>query len=256
MRNIAAAFVFLLLAPVPVHAATVNLSVDPLVTEMHVAAGQTGRTSVTIANNGDVDETVTLKPIDWTTQLNGAIALFAPGAQSSHSLTAWLEPATYRFTLLAHQRRQLEVALAIPANALQPRSYWGGLLIRGVGVGQNLAIAPAATLFVYDDVGSPKRHLSIKAFHAAANSGGSVAVTIRLKNDGEAYARTGGTLTISRSGAVVEKCDLSIGAIFPGHTRIVEQAITGLSAGTYVAGVTIDYGGDVILAGETRFVVP
>lgn len=244
------------LPPFPVRASTVNISVDPLVTEMHVAPGMTGHTSVSITNNGDVDEAITVRPVDWTTQLNGTISLFAPGAQAGHSLTAWLEPAAYRFTLRAHERRELDAALAVPASARGPRSYWGGLLFRAAPVGEVLAIAPAATLFVYNDVGAPKRHVSIKAFHAVAVPGSSAIVTIRLKNDGDAYARTGGTLTISRAGSVVQKHDVSIGAIFPGHTRIVDQTVSGLSPGTYSAEVTIDYGGEVIVAGETRIVVP
>ena len=237
-------------------ASTVNVSVDPLVTEMHVAPGLAGHTSMSIANNGDVDETITIRPVDWTTQLDGIISLYAPGALGGHSLTAWLEPAAYRLTLRAHERRELDVALAVPASARAPRSYWGGLLVRATPIGQILAIGPAATLFVYNDVGTPKRHVSIKAFHAVAGTGGSAVVTMRLKNDGDAYARTGATLTISRAGSVVQKRDVSIGAIFPGHTRIVEQAVSGLSSGTYDADITIDYGGDVIVGGETKIVVP
>jgi len=252
------AFMFLTIAASrsSVLASTLNLSVNPLVTEMHVAAGQTTRTSVTIANNGDRDETITIRPVDWTTQLNGAISLLAPGAQGNHSLTKWLEPAAYRFTLHARARRQLDVALAVPASATQSRSYWGGLLIRATPVDEALAIGPAATLFIYDDIGTPKRHLSIKALHAVADADGSAAITMRLKNDADAYTRVGGTLTISRHGAVLQKHDVPIGAIFPGHTRIVEQSVTGLSAGIYNADITVDYGGDVILAGETRILVP
>ena len=239
-------------------AATINMTLDPLVTEMHVPPGGADRTSTDVTNNGDTDERVTVEPIDWTTRLDGSISIEPVGTQGAHSLSKYLAAESYRFILHAHQVRRLNIALSMPQNLpTVPLSYWGGFIIKAFPLDGSLAIGPAATFFVYDDVGAPTRHLSILSLRASPVwMRRSFQIVARLKNDGAAYARTSGTLTIKRGATVVEHENIPVGAIFPGHNRIVEGVIAGLRTGHYAAELTFDYGGDVIVGADTDFIVP
>ena len=233
-----------------------NVSVTPLVSEMHVPSGQTGRTSTQVTNDGDADERISIEPVDWTTNQNGAIQLERPGSEGAHSLTKYLQALSYRFILRPHETRRVEVALTMPPSQAA-ESYWGGFIIKSQPLGGNLAIGPAATFFVYDDVGSPRRHVSVASVHQVRVAGTrSVRMTVRLYNDGSAYARTAGTLVISKDGKTVSEQRLAIGAILPGHARLVTSVISGLPSGTYAARVVFDYGGEVIVGADTSVAIP
>lgn len=261
MRKFSLAVTILTLGAVvcaPANAVNVGLSVTPLATEMHVAPGSSDVTSVDITNTSDAPERVTIEPIDWSTRIDGSLSYERPGTEADHSLTAYLRPVAYRFIIDAHETRQIAVALSMPASlAGKTVSFWGGLLIRAVPPDGSLALGPGATLFVYDDVGAPRRHLSIRSIRV--KSGGAardLTLEVHLKNDGTAYARTGGTLTILREGKRVSTVHVPVGAIFPGRDRIIEQSVTGLPAGSYTGEVTFDYGGDTLAGADVDLRVP
>jgi hypothetical protein len=243
--------------PPVTQASTINLSLTPLVSEMHVLAGAADRTFTEVTNNGDVEERITVEPIDWKTRLDGSISIERAGAEGTSSLTNYLQAIAYRFILQPHETRRLDVALSMPAGAVANKSYWGGLLIKATPLDGGLAIGPAATFFVYDNTGSPRRHVSLLSLRASpAGISRSTVLAAVLKNDGAAYARVAGTITVSRNGKVVNRQNIAVGAIFPGRRRIVEQAISGLAPGRYSAEVTFDFGGEIIVGGDTDLVVP
>jgi hypothetical protein len=248
----------LLSANAHARAATVNMSANPLVTELHVLPGHADSTSTDITNNGDTDERITVEPIDWTTRLDGSISIEPTGTEGAHSLTKYLVAESYRFTLHPHEQRRLNVALSLPPNVTTAaRSYWGGFIIKAFPLNGSLAIGPAATFFVYNDIGQPNRHVSISSLRVSRMwMRRSLQLIAHLKNDGSAYARTSGTLVIKRGEAVVSRENIPVGVIFPGHDRIVEHVVLGLPPGHYTAEATFDYGGDVIVGGDTNFIVP
>jgi hypothetical protein len=235
----------------------INLTVTPLVSEMHVDAGSSGVTSTNVTNTGDADERISVQPIDWTTRTDGAIALQRPGTQGSHSLTKYLEALSYRFILHPHETRRLQVALSMPSGAASAQSYWGGFIIKAEPLDGSLAIGPAATFFVYDDAGAPRRHVSITSAHVSQSTSSHAAyLTFHLKNDGDAYARTAGTLVVSKNGKTLREEHIPVGAILPGRDRVVRASVAGLASGTYDAEVTFDYGGDVIAGADMSVAVP
>lgn len=254
---VAAALTFALTPPLPSPASDVNLSVNPLVSEVRVAPGQTDRTFTLITNNGDQDERITIRPIDWNTRIDGGISIENTGAEGQRSLTPFLEAVSYGFVLHPHESRRLDVAVSLPpAFKSVPASYWGGFYIKATAADASpIAIGPAATFFVYNDVGTPSRHLTIEALHGAA-AGAGVAVSARLKNDGDGYLRIGGTVALLQNGKAVRSQPVSVGAVFPGKIRIVKSSFSGLTAGTYTLESRFDYGTDVIVIGDTKVVVP
>lgn len=255
LRTLALLAAALCLTPVAALAQTINLTVTPLVSEMRVEAGSSGTTSTNVTNTGDEDERVTVQPIDWTTKINGAIALQSTGSQGAHSLTKYLQALSYRFILHPHETRRLQVALSMPADARAEQSYWGGFIIKAQPLTTNLAIGPAATFFVYDDVGSPRRHVSIQSVRPSL-SARTLHLEVHLKNDGDAYARTSGTIVLSQKGKAVREERIPVGAILPGRDRVLAATVSGLAPGTYNAEMTFDYGGEVIAGADMSVAVP
>jgi hypothetical protein len=237
-------------------AGTTNLSVDPLVAEVRVQPGGSATTETAITNNGDEPERITVRSIDWTTRLDGGISIEALGSEGHKSLTPYLQALTYNFVLQPHETRRLEVAASLPPTFPgAPASYWGGFYIKATALDQsNAAIGPAATFFVYNDVGTPRRHLSIESLRASGNRD-TLRFTTLLKNDAQGYLRIGGTARLLQDGKTVRVTPLSIGAVFPGKARIVNGDFTDLPQGNYTLEVRFDYGSDVIVTGDTNTAV-
>lgn len=246
----------LLLASALPAAAGLNIAVDPLVVEMHAMPGQVIKTDVNISNNGDVPERIIIKPMDWTTRVDGSVAIESPGREA-RSITRYLKASSYQFALAPNEKRVVQVTLALPAgfNAAAG-SYWGGFFTRATLLsGRVNGFGPGATVVVYVDVGTPHRSAVIESMRAAP-AGRTVRVIARVRNNSKAYVRAGGTLLFEQSGRIVQKVPVTIGAIFPGRFHTVDETAKGLDPGKYRVELSIDYGGDEIEDGETTVTVP
>ncbi len=239
------------------NADVVNLSLDPLVEEMNVQPGQSGMTSVTIANNGNVLEQITIQPIDWNTRIDGGITLLPIGANKEHSLSRYLHIFTYHFTIAPKKSIVIPVSISIPSDVSSiPRSLWGGYLVRATDLhNPRLAIGPGATFFIYNDIGTPRRHLTITSLNGTIYRK-SLMVSGALYNDGAGYLRVGGTVLVKKHNTTVVTEHVPIGAIFPGNRHIFRQRLALPKSGTYTVEVRFDYGGAVIVAGDTVVTIP
>lgn len=236
--------------------AALNIAVDPLVVEMHAIPGQLVKTDVNIANSGDQPERIVFAPMDWTTRIDGSVAIEKPGKEK-RSITQYLRASAYQFTLQPGEKRSITVSLALPANfSSGAASYWGGFLTRATLLtGRVNGFGPGATVVVYVDVGNPHRSVDLQSLKATP-SGNSVHVIGRVRNSSNAYVRAGGTLLFEQSGRVVQKVPVTIGAIFPSRFHTINETVRGLPAGKYRVELSIDYGGDQIEDGETTVTVP
>ena len=236
---------------------TINITLDPLVTEMNVQPGQSTMTSMIITNNGNVLEKITIQPIDWNTRIDGGITISPVGNDVQHSLSQYLHVLQYTFTVKPDETIRLPVSLDIPTNVSStPRSLWGGYLVRATDLkNPNLAIGPGATFFVYDDIGAPKRHLAITALSATAKNH-VLMVRGSISNDGDGYLRIGGTILVKRGNSVIHEEHIPVGAVFPGNRHIFSQKFYKIQPGTYTVEVRFDYGGPLIVAGDTGVSVP
>ena len=165
--------------------------------------------------------------------------------------------AAYQFILAPHEHRKVNLAISIPAafNTV-PASYWGGFIVKATPIdAPPSTTGPAATVFIYNDVGKPARHLTLQSLRATAVKG-DVHILARYHNDGVGYVRSGLYLTISQSGKTVHKEQVGLGAIFPGAARVVDQTVGGLASGSYHVELSADYGGDTVIVGDTNVTVP
>lgn len=236
--------------------AGMNIAVDPLVVEMRATPGQTVRTTVNIANAGDQPERIFVTPMDWTTRVDGSLAIERPGTEK-RSITRYLKSSDYQFTLQPGEKRAIEISLALPADfSPAAASYWGGFFTRASLLTTRVAgFGPGATVVVYVDVGMPHRSIDLQSLKAVS-TGRGVRIVGRVRNNSNAYVRAGGTILIENAGRIVRKVPVTIGAIFPGRYHTVNETVRGLAPGKYRVELSVDYGGDEIEDGETTVTVP
>ena len=236
--------------------AALNIAVDPLVIEMHAVPGQALKADVNISNSGDEPERIVLAPMDWTTRVDGSVAIEKTGKEK-RSITRFLKASAYQFTLQPGERRTVQVSLNLPAGfASAAASYWGGFLARAtLMTGRVNAFGPGATVVVYVDVGSPHRSVNLQTLKATA-AGSSIHVVGRVRNNSNAYVRAGATMLVEQAGRIVQKIPVTIGAIFPTRFHTVNETVRGLAPGNYRVELAIDYGGNEIEDGETNVTVP
>src|SRR5579884_349908 len=184
-----AAFICYLSVVAPA-SATVSLTVEPLVAEFNAPPGATGRFPVFVSNTGTTPERIAIRKTDWRTLADGSTALEKVGAEGAHSITRDLSLSAYQFVLQPGERRELSLVLSVPESlSPAPNSYWGGFLVSGNEVdAPPSAVGIAATVFVYNNVGSPRRHLGLQSMRVVTRPQGSDLV-VRLRNDAQGYCR-------------------------------------------------------------------
>jgi hypothetical protein len=251
--TIAGAVLAMVLACAGRSVAGTSLAVEPLVTQVAVEPGSSANIAVSIGSDADQPERIIISPIDWRTRLDGSVAIEPLGTEGVRSLTPFLSMATYQFILQPHEHRKINLVVSIPAAFNPaPGSYWGGFFVKATPLDMApSATGPAATVFVYNDVGKPARHLTLQSLRATAAKG-DVRIMARYHNDGVGYIRSGLYLTITQNGKTVHKEQIGLGAIFPGAARVVDKTVSGLAPGTYHVELDADYGGDTVIVGETN----
>jgi hypothetical protein len=234
--------------------AAVSMTVQPLVAEFSASPGAVGRTSVTVTNNGTEPERFTARPTDWRTLADGSTTLEKAGAEGAHSITRGLSLSAYQFVLQPGERREISLSLAVPGSFPgTPASYWGGFLVSAAVVSAPpSAVGIAATVFVYENVGAPRRHLTLQSMRVVQNKDGTSDLVARLRNDAPGYCRSAAHVLVEQAGRIVKDEKVNISTVFPGSTRLMTQSLGKLPPGDYRVEVAFDYGGDSILDGTTQ----
>jgi hypothetical protein len=235
-------------------AAGVSMTVQPLVAEFNAPPGAAGRTTVTVSNNGSEPERFSARPTDWRTLADGSTTLEKPGAEGPHSITRDLSLSAYQFVLQPGERRELALSLAVPsAFSGSPGSYWGGFLVSAATLSAPAsAVGIAATVFVYENVGAPRRHLTLQSMRVVEKKDGTSELVARLRNDAAGYCRIAAHVLVEQAGRVVYDDKVTVSTVFPGSTRLMTQPLGKLARGDYRVEVAFDYGGDTLLDGTTE----
>lgn len=246
----ALAGVFVLNAPAR---ANVSMTVQPLVTELNVPPGSSERIQLIVRNNSDQAERVVARRTDWRTLADGSTTLEKVGAERGHSITRALSLSAYQFTLAPGERRALTMTLDVPKTLpTNAASYWGGFLLSANQQGAPpSAVGIGATVFVYENIGVPSKHLKLQSMRVLSGAHDSPMLIARMRNDGQSYARCRAHLLIEQGGRILRDVAPSISVIFPNSTRLLKQSLGDLPPGDYQIELTLDYGGNSIIDGVT-----
>jgi hypothetical protein len=236
-----------------VTAATLSLTISPQVLEFHAGAGDTGTATVTVTNSGTDPERVIAQRMDWHVTSDGTVRVEQPGTEGKASLADDLRIEPADVSLAPGESRQLALTLDLPATfSTAPAVYHAGFLIRAVPPSGSANFTPAATLVVYDTVGSPRLHVNVTQLHVSQPASGTAVLAARILNDGGAYARTIGRTVLRRDGQVVVDQSDGIPVLFAGESRIYTKTFRDLEPGTYDVSFTLDYGGPTLIEGTTQ----
>ena len=232
-------------------AAELSLRVDPTVLEFTAAYDGEQRASVAVTNYGSEPERIVARSVDWRTSVDGTVALEPVGTEREHSLTPYLSLSPASFVLTPGETRNVVLVLHMPDGGSRTAGVlWGGFLIKATALQESeISLGPGATVFVYDTVGAPRRHLTLTAVSIDTDAGRVPQLTARLVNDGEGYARPLCRLVVERDDRVVRDVTIPANVIFAGDHRTIHAPLDGLTAGTYHVHLTVDYGGSSILDG-------
>lgn len=242
-------------APAP--SSDLSLHVDPMIVEFSSPSDGEQKASVSIANYGNEPERVVALGVDWHTAFDGAVTIERVGAERDRSLTPYLSVSPSSFVLQPGEARDVSLAMRQPAAAPGVAARWGGFVIRATALSDaEPAMSPGATVFVYETVGNPHRHVTLTALSLRPDRARVPELTARLANDGETYVRPICHLVIERGETVVRDIAIPTNVIFPGDKRALRAPLEPLPSGDYHVQLTVDYGGGAIIDGAVDARIP
>jgi hypothetical protein len=242
----------------PAAAADRSLRVDPMIVEFSSPSDGDQKALVRVANSGSEPERVSAQGVDWHTSFDGAVTIERVGMERDRSLTPYLSISPASFVLQPGETRELALTLHVPAGAAPTLgARWGGFLVRATGLHDtDSSVAPGATVFVYETLGAPRRHLALTALSLHLDRGRSPQLTARFVNDGETYVRPICRLVIERGEALVREVAIPTNVIFPGDKRALRESLEPLPSGDYRLHLIVDYGGGTLLDGAFNVRIP
>lgn len=234
----------------------VALSVNPMVLEFTAGYGQEEHATVLLANPSATAETIAVRPFDWRVTRDGTFAIEPPGTERSRSLTRLLSIHPGSVILNPNETRAVEISVRLPDRGagVDPVA-WGGLLLQATPSGSTPYVTPGATVVVYNSARQfqPRLQLARLAVRRSSNSAGMLAT---IRNTGATYVRPLLHLTLTSAKGVARSIDIPFNAILPGDERIVRTDLGKLPGGKYLAQLTVSYGGDRVIEGQTHVDVP
>lgn len=256
---IAAAFLFV--SGAPLVAQPLQFGLTPPEVELVPGPGGTATGVLVVYNKSPrrVRFRVTLE--DIYIRPSGTIDVLKPGS-TTWSVSAMSRVLPAEFDLDPDRQMPVRVTVTVPADARGGR--YGAIVVTPSPVlqttgarGTVTVIVPklAAKLLVSIRGTGVLQGDLISMLAAVRPDGNGAEVKVIFKNAGNVHLRTTGELMLlDASGRSLDRTVLEEATVLPGGVR--EFKVTWnkpLDPGTYTTRVTIDFGGSMLLAGETRF---
>lgn len=235
---------------------------------VHAGPGGLVTESLQVVNPTAATEKVTLSPVTAVTgQTTGAVYLGATDPR--RDLATWLRLDTRKLTLGPNQRRSISFTVRVPAGA-RPGEHLAGIaaqigrpgaskVARGRGRGTfRVTLKQRTVVAVQLDI---RGRIAYKLALTGARAGpqtGFQAVLLGMRNDGNVLTKGNGRLVVTNSaGALVKQLSLAVDTFVPATAIDFPAVIPGraLSAGSYVADVTVTYGRGKRVHGRFPFTI-
>ncbi|MDW8329151.1 MAG: hypothetical protein RML48_04115 [Candidatus Bipolaricaulota bacterium] len=267
LRWAAIILVFVVAIRVPLEA---QIGVSALSVDMNLPPGGSFAGAYEVLNNSQQPRKFTVEIKDYDRNLDGGLVLLPP-ATHPRSLAKFLSVTPTEFTLAPGQKQTISFTVQIPSTERGPN--WSAIVVT------SLYSAPSPQGGEADQQPQPPIGVQIGTAEQfvtkirrtdptnAVNRGRILSVRALLPERDRPlrivteYENTGTTFqqlkvelrVINTKGEVVRQRQLSDVVLLPGGKQRIEIPVTpALSPGTYLALVIIDFGGDVLLAGQVR----
>jgi len=241
--------------------ATIGLNVDPPKREFTVAPGTSLTDAITVRNTGDGRTSFIVTAMDLALTKSGE-AVFSAAGTSPRGFGAWIRVNPTEFELEPGHSQAVRFTVTVPQEA--SGSYQAVVFFRtrpekSEAMG-SMVSAQVGSVLVLHVTG----HVLIKGdlvgmAMAPYRPGTPVEVALTIKNEGNWLLRPQGKVSIKdASGKTVGEADVNQegGAVLPGAEREFRSRWNGrLPAGAYTVEAVLDYGGQELLVGQTRFTV-
>lgn len=247
-----------------------QIGVSALSVDLNLPPGGSFAGAYEVINNSQQPRKFTVEIKDYDRNLEGGLVLLPP-ATHPRSLAKFLSVTPTEFTLAPGQKRTISFTVQIPNTERGPN--WAAIVVT------SLYGSPAPQGPQTDQQQQPPIGVQIGTAEQfvtkirrtdptnAVNRGRILSVRallperdkpLRIVTEYENYGTTFQQLkvelrVINAKGEVVRQRQLSDVVLLPGGKQRIEIPVTpALGSGTYLALVIIDFGGDVLLAGQVR----
>lgn len=255
-----ALFLFAAVTPA-LHADTLQFGLTPPDIELVPAPGGTASGVLVVYNRSTRPLHFRVALQDVFIRPSGVMEVLKP-ASTAWSVAAVTRLAPGEFDLDPNQQMPVRVVVTVPKDARG--GLYGAIVVSPTPIlqtngprGTFAVVAPklAARLLVPID-GTTVSQGAIVNMLTASIAGKGVDVKVVFRNSGNVHVRAGGTVTLLRGGEVVAKGPLEESLVLPGSVREFRVLLAAgrLAPGSYTVRAVMDYGGDVMVAGEVAFV--
>jgi P pilus assembly chaperone PapD len=252
---------FLFTAALPLHADTLRFGLTPPDVELVPAPGGTASGTLVVYNRSTRALHFRVVTQDMFIRPSGVMEVLKP-ASTAWSVAAATRLAPAEFDLDPNQQMAVRVVVTAPRDARG--GLYGAIVVSPTPMLQSngprgtfAVVAPklAARLLVPID-GTTALQGAIVNMLAAAVPGKGVDVKVAFRNSGNVHVRADGVITLLRNGDVVARAPMEESLVLPGTVREFRLLLpTGrLAPGSYTVRAVMDFGGDVMVAGEVLFV--
>lgn len=249
-------------AVVPLEAGPLQFGLTPPDVELVPVPGGTASGVVVVYNRSGESVHFRVAVQDVFIRPSGVIEILTPGSMG-WSVVRMTRLLPAEFVLPPKQQIPVRVVVTVPRDARG--GLFGAIVVSptpvlqsGTPRGTFVVVAPklAARLLVTVD-GTAVTQGAITNMIAAVAPGKGVEVKTVFRNSGNVHVRVDGTVKLLRNGEPIATAPLQDSVVLPGTVREFRLSLgTGrLAPGTYVVRAVMDYGGDVLVAGETTLVI-
>ncbi len=267
LRYAALIAIFLLSLTIALNA---QIGVSALSVDLNLPPGGSFAGAYEVINNSQQPRKFTVEIKDYDRNLEGGLVLLAPGTHP-RSLAKFLSVMPLEFTLAPGQKRTITFAVQIPNTERGPN--WAAIVVTSlfgspspqnpetdqqkqppIGVQIGTAEQFVTKIRRTDPTNAVNRGRIVGLRALLPERDKPLRIVTEYENSGTTFQQLKVELRIiNAKGEIVRQRQLSDVVLLPGGKQRIEIPVTpALAPGAYLALVIIDFGGDVLLAGQVR----
>jgi hypothetical protein len=236
----------------------VAINASPIRVEHFVKQGESGTDVINLSNNGAKSVRIRVLVEEWTLDAAGTPDFLKP-ARRPYSCASWIKVNPVDFRIDPKQTREIRYSLTCP-QGIPDGGYRAAIVfetVADVKPGEpvkKVLIQGRLAVILYEKVGNPVvsgRIVSVKTVSRPEGMAG----LIELANEGAAYFRTKGTVTVKdAAGVIAFETAFPDVPVLQNVRRVVEVPLASpLKKGTYSLLAVLDIGLKELVGGQTTF---